>query len=739
MRLNILRMLSFQVWSDILIFSFPCTRPSNFLFWSVKFISSLFTRRYYYPITLAIIGVLAGVALAIFIWSDVVSLEPYKMSVVSEVLSQGQITGYYELDGEGDTEYLVLKTYGSEFPAVELYEGREKFVDVLRPHGTWFNNFPSYCMGDYDQDMLIELYLFTISNDSILLNAYEPYGDKRHFIRNLFIDHIEEREGKRDLTLEGNYFQDDNKDGKQELVFLLRAGFSRSPRRLYELDIASQTLIRGENYAGGFHELLPADLDQDGRMEFIIAANALENYPPNDTSKKYNDYSAWFVAFTNDLQDVIIDYEFNESKPYIYCSLLKDNSGEVIILMVSEFSENLLHLFKYSFQGELLARKDIYQERHMRILNKPDNDLENIVLTDMQNLFIYNENLELIDTKKAFGFPCTLEDIFEFKKLTGFQLFQKGHQLILADSVFDIQGRIDLRDHSISKSISVSVVSKENDDSFVFSLSTKLDGDFIIAVEKRRFKHAGVYLNLMIYILFYGLFYLIFRIQFFFFNRRLISEQKIHTLQLQTVQNQLQPHFTFNVLNTIGSLIYKNEKESAYEYLNYFSDMLRSTLMSGNQSDWMIDEEIKFINTYVAMENLRFDNKFDFNLIVSPDIDLSLKVPKLMVQTYVENAVSHGLMHKRSDCKLSVDINSDDSHILIGIEDNGIGRMAAEKLENNHGGYGNEILNNYMEVYNKINKTKFTFMVTDLFAEGGKAGGTKVYLWIPRDYSGNIR
>jgi hypothetical protein len=705
----------------------------------VKIIPRLFTTGYYYPITLAIIGVLAGVALAVFVWSNVVTLKPYKMFVTSEYQSQGQISGYYDLDGDGDTEYLVLKTYGSEFPAVEIYDGREKFSDVLRPQGTWFNEFPSYCMGDYDQDMLTELYLFTISNDSIIMNAYEPYGENRHFIRNLFIDHIEEREGKMDITLEGNYFQDDNKDGTQELVFVLRAGFSLSPRRLYEIDIVSQTRIMSENYAGGFHELLPADLDQDGRMEYILPANAIENYPPMDSSKKYNDNSAWFVALTNDLQDVIIDIEFSEGKPHISSCLLEDDSGEVIIIMVSEYSENRLYLFKYSFEGELLARREVHQERYIRMLNKTDNVLENIVLTDMQDLFIYDRNLNLIDTRESIGVPCTFEDDFEFKRLTGFQLFQNGHQLILADSVFDIQGNINLKDHSISKSISASVVSKENDDSFVFSLSTKLDGDFIIEVEKRKFKHIGAYFNVLIYILFYALFYVIFRIQFFFFNQRLISEQRIHSLQLQTVQNQLQPHFTFNVLNTIGSLIYKNEKESAYEYLNHFSDMLRSTLMSGNQSYWMINEEIKFITTYVAMENLRFDDKFVFDLNVSPEIDLSLKVPKLMVQTYVENAVTHGLMHKRSDCKLSLDIKSGDSHIIIGIEDNGIGRMAAEKLENNHGGYGNEILNNYMEVYNKINKTKFIFMVTDLFAEGGKAGGTRVNLWIPRDYSGNIR
>jgi len=188
----------------------------------------------------------------------------------------------------------------------------------------------------------------------------------------------------------------------------------------------------------------------------------------------------------------------------------------------------------------------------------------------------------------------------------------------------------------------------------------------------------------------------------------LFSEQRIRTLQLQTVQNQLQPHFTFNVLNTIGSLIYKDEKESAYEYLNHFSDMLRSALVAGTQTDWMIDEEIRFIKTYLTMENMRFDNKFSFSLEVSSETDISIRIPKLIIQTYVENAIPHGLMHKKVDCSLKVNIDSDTSHIVIVVEDNGIGREAAEKLQKNNGGHGNEILNNYINLYNSIHRTKLS-------------------------------
>ena len=214
------------------------------------------------------------------------------------------------------------------------------------------------------------------------------------------------------------------------------------------------------------------------------------------------------------------------------------------------------------------------------------------------------------------------------------------------------------------------------------------------------------------------------------------SEQLIQSLHLQSVQNQLQPHFTFNVLNTIGSLIYKDEKDAAYEYLNHFSDMLRSALISGKQADWMIDEELEFIKTYVSMENLRFDDRFDFVLDASPELDISYRVPKLMIQTFVENAISHGLMHKMEDCRLFLSLAEDSSHIIIVVEDNGIGRFESSKLQRNNVGHGNKILQNNMEVYNKINRTNFIFITTDLFNGDGTAGGTKVTLKVPKDYSG---
>lgn len=683
-------------------------------------------------------AVMAGIALAIFNWAEVLSLEPYKMSILREENGQGQVSGYYELNNEAEAEYLVLKTYGSDFPAVEIYHEREQFIDVIRPKGTWFNEFPSFCFGDHDQDGFNEIYLFTLVTDSILLNAYEPLGDQGHFIVNQQIGICGSIDGKSDITLESSYFNDDNGDGFEEFVFVLRAGFSLSPRRFYKLDIQNGQLTKGINSAAGFKDIFPADLNHDGRMDYAISANALENYPRDDSTTKYNDNSAWFLAFNNELDTTLLEIEFSRNKTHLDFCIREEGEEENIVLLVYELSGQQVSLMKYNFKGELIKSQEIFHERYLSVLNNVDTRLGSIVLSDMIDLYCYDDDLKYICQKESYGVPVTLKDRFDFLEYTGFHVFHIDQEVYLVDSALNKLGKLKLKDYGLSNALSLSLVSWKSDRSFLFSIRTISDGEFLINVTKRRIGRPGLLVNILAFIVFYALFYTVFGVQHYYVNRRMVSEQRIHSLQLQTVQNQLQPHFTFNVLNTIGSLIYKDEKEAAYEYLNHFSDMLRSALVADKQSDWMIDEELRFIKTFVAMENLRFDDRFAFELEIDQGVDISFHLPKLMVQTFVENAVTHGLMHKKEDCRLELSISEDETHIVIVVEDNGIGRKEAAKLQRNHTGRGNSILKNYMEVYNRIHKLKFSFSIADLYTEEGKARGTKVSLWIPKDYTANM-
>jgi len=650
----------------------------------------------------------------------------------------GMLSGYYDIDNDGISEFHIFKRYSGGFPAVEIFKGRDQFIDVIRPKGDWLSVYPSYSFGDYDLDSMKEVYLFTTMNDSIFLNAYELLGDQGHFIRDLFVEHCNVPDGKRDLILTNTLFSDKNGDGFEEMTFIIKAGFSEFPRRIYSLDIENRKLVKGLNSAAGYTKFFFADLDDDENEDFIALASAIENFAPDDKTIVYNDNSSWVLGFRSDLEEVLLELEFSEEKPHLQGCICGSVDAEALIVKIYERTSKQQYILKYNFAGELIQKEILNHERNLSLVNPGNSNMNTLVFSDMHNLFIYDDELKLVKEIEEVGIPENIWDDFGFRSQTGLFVFNNQDELFLLNDQMEEIAMTAIPGVHINNRSAVSLISYDSDDSFTFSMTNSNDGEYIFHVRKRRISRAGLLINIFLFLGFYAFFGLLFRIQYHFYNRLLFSEQRIRTLQLQTVQNQLQPHFTFNVLNTIGSLIYKDEKESAYEYLNHFSDMLRSALVAGTQTDWMIDEEIRFIKTYLTMENMRFDNKFSFSLEVSSETDISIRIPKLIIQTYVENAISHGLMHKKVDCSLKVNIDSDTSHIVIVVEDNGIGREAAEKLQKNNGGHGNEILNNYINLYNSIHRTKFIFTITDLFDGKRNACGTRVSLWIPKDNSKNI-
>ena len=161
---------------------------------------------------------------------------------------------------------------------------------------------------------------------------------------------------------------------------------------------------------------------------------------------------------------------------------------------------------------------------------------------------------------------------------------------------------------------------------------------------------------------------------------------------------------------------------------------MRSVITSSENVSWTIEEELSFIKTYLKLENVRYDMKFRYNIELKTPVDLTCHIPKLVIQTFVENAIKHGLVHKTSECKLDINVSHIDKHLEFEIVDNGIGRAAANDLRRTGNGKGLKIIYDYIHYYNKIRKEKFSLDIIDLVNHEGLAEGTKVVLRIPVEY-----
>ena len=206
----------------------------------------------------------------------------------------------------------------------------------------------------------------------------------------------------------------------------------------------------------------------------------------------------------------------------------------------------------------------------------------------------------------------------------------------------------------------------------------------------------------------------------------------------QALRKQMNPHFIFNALNSIQLFILQNDKRMSNRYLNKFSSLMRLVLENSQKNLITLERELSALRLYLEIESIRFKDKFVYSVKVDRDIDEGLyKIPPLLLQPYVENAIWHGLMNlgKEEIGRLNIDVNLVDGMIQCLIVDNGVGREKASELVSNknrsHESLGTKINQNRVETFNFAGDSTISIYYEDLKSIEGKAIGTKVVIELP--------
>ncbi len=214
-------------------------------------------------------------------------------------------------------------------------------------------------------------------------------------------------------------------------------------------------------------------------------------------------------------------------------------------------------------------------------------------------------------------------------------------------------------------------------------------------------------------------------------------QAETYRLQLNSVIRQFDPHFTFNAVTSVGALIMKGEKVKAYNYFIKLSNLLRSIITDSNALLKPLEEELEFVTRYCELQKLRFGERFEYRINIAPDVNLKNPVPKMIVQSFAENAIKHGLENKKEHGMLEIFIRNLEEGVQVTIRDNGIGRAAAAELGTRGAGTGLKNISGILETMNKFNKEKIAFTLTDLY-DHGKPSGTEVNVFLPFNYSINL-
>jgi len=215
---------------------------------------------------------------------------------------------------------------------------------------------------------------------------------------------------------------------------------------------------------------------------------------------------------------------------------------------------------------------------------------------------------------------------------------------------------------------------------------------------------------------------------FYFLNKNVKAKRKANQLLLlKSLRTQMNPHFIFNALNSVNNFIAKNDEKAANKFLSEFSRLMKDLIS--------FEEEMELNELYLKLEHFRFRDKFEYQVEKNIDVNTyDLEIPPMLIQPFIENAVWHGLRYKEGKGNLKVGIDEKENHLLVTIQDDGIGRSRSKELKTtNQKKYKSTGLDNVsrrVALINEVYQKNYEIKVEDASVDNEDVG-TLVTIKIP--------
>ncbi len=211
-------------------------------------------------------------------------------------------------------------------------------------------------------------------------------------------------------------------------------------------------------------------------------------------------------------------------------------------------------------------------------------------------------------------------------------------------------------------------------------------------------------------------------------------EKELLELEAKALRAQMNPHFIFNCMNSIKSLIQKNEQEKAVTYLTIFSKLIRTIFQNSDKREITLYDEIETCKLYTQLESMRFSNKFNYTFNIDEMIDLkSVMVPALIIQPFIENAIWHGILPKEDGGSLVVTVHKTDHTISCIVDDDGVGRTISKQnkflsTDYSHQSKGEHLTQARLDLDNLLNEKNARIEIIDKKDKDTSSSGTIVIL-----------
>ena len=684
---------------------------------------------YVIPIMLALVGAF------ILIWKVPRLSDPHILQLVSSgEATQGRYICFHDLDMDGISERLNIYYNNSGNLAISISDIRtDGTINQFNLPGELTELGSTLDLHDMDGNGILDIFVCTEKNDSLFLSIIDDLFGHPTRYTSYFLDRINLYNDNADYHFIPGGITDLNGDSHPEYIFAVNGGHSLQPRRVYAIDASGNRVIRSPLSGAALGSVGFFDLDRDGREEILLNTVAPENFK---FPVPFSDSISWLMVLDDSMEfyhppaPMGPPPSWTSVEPFVH-------DGSNYLLVFHRFQEpggeysSTLTIYDHRMRPLRQRYHRGYKKGTMNLWRYPGRvQLSDIRLIRDKQVFTLDFNLDFADSieneipfrhRGGYMFDLDRDGTMEHVFLDAFRLCVFRENLVQSAAM-------DLRWEEHTPRILVSMIEQEGVDPRLF-VQVGTD-QFTYGYGNNRWYRYRALVYPGLFLLLFGIFYLLVLLQDRLVARRYERDRLISRLQLQTIRNQLDPHFTFNALNAVGSLIYKNEKDAAYLYLKGLTDLLR--MVSGNASNvtWNLSDELTFVQKYLDIEKLRFGEKFEFRLEVEDDQLNHHQIPKMSVLTFVENAIKHGLRHKEGEWILSISVILLDGGLRIRIKDNGIGRAAAIKYRDESTGLGMEMMTAYFRQFSDATGKQASFTITDLFEDDRKASGTVIEISI---------
>jgi len=525
-------------------------------------------------------------------------------------------------------------------------------------------------------------------------------------------------------------------DKNLELVMILFGRYNQiDPRRIVAVDIDNQEIIYSPSYGSIISSLVIFDHNLDGILELTGTVGSPNNIE-NTQDWEFPDNTAWLMVFNNQLKLLNDPPAFPGPYTTIYLTPVKrGNKMELAGFMLYNGREDYpSYMFETKNLEEIIIRDNV--DLRVSDIGLLMGDVSNQGSTEIL-IASYKGTLLFYDLKLNFHNKVMLDRRIGFEKII--DLDQDGKdEIILVDGITNETIFLNHKGKLLTQVLFDHEGESPSTMGVTFGLQGQTgynqNGQYLYYFTLQR-NHL-YYLKWLVLIGLIGFFLGLANI-FKWIQRKQINDnelvrQQLNTLQLQSLKNQLDPHFTFNALNVLNFLSANNDNKGVESFTHHFSKLMRRQIEMSDQPSVKLHDELQFVRHYIELQKLRFDIPIKYDEEIDFDVDMDLQIPKMMIHTHVENGIKHGLIAAGGG-KIRIHVSKDNKLTQIQIQDNGVGRKAIPKADqstprpfDSSTGKGLTILNQLYDLYYQLYKVKIQQEFVDLKDENGKPSGTVV-------------